>query len=447
MFPLTESPSPGNLRLAALFSFVIVLSALPLLAQTTPIGEPSVVRIERRPDGGFQLLRNGKPYFIKGGGGQNPFTLLAAGGNSVRGGGDAASLDRMHAAEITVQYGLSIGKPRQGFDYSNREAVAKQFDAALAVVKRFKNHPAILTWALGNESELSARESDRLLLWAALEDLTKAIKAEDPNHPVITVLAGASRLAEVKKLCPSLDAIGLNAYGSMLQLPEAVAAAGWDKPYIVTEFGPRGHWEVAKTPWKLPIEDSSTEKAEFYLKAYRHAVEGQPQALGAYVFLWGSKQEKTHTWYGMFLPDGSPTEAVDVMMYVWTGKWPDNRAPRIGPGKIGITAESGRTDRENEFLPGAKLRCAITATDPDGDPLKVTWDLRVDVSDNPSSGGDREPPTVPIDGAVLSSAGNEARIQVPDKPGNYRIFVYVHDPAGKAATANVPILAAPPVSR
>jgi hypothetical protein len=55
--------------------------------------------------------------------------------------------------------------------------------------------------------------------------------------------------------------------------------------------------------------------------------------------------------------------------------------------------------------------------------------------------------SVPIDGAVLSAAGNEARIQVPDKPGAYRIFVYVHDPAGKAATANVPILAVPPAAR
>jgi len=428
---------------------IFVLSTAPMFAQAGPpaANGPSVVRIERKPDGGFQLMRNGKPYFIKGGGGQNPATLLAAGGNSVRGGGSAESLDRMNAAGISVQYGLSIGKPRQDFDYSDKAAVAKQFDAALAVVKRLKSHPAILVWALGNESELSAKESDRLLLWAALEDLAKAIKVEDPNHPVITVLAGASRLGEVKKLCPSLDAIGLNAYGSMLQLPESVAAAGWDKPYIVTEFGPRGHWEVAKTPWGLPIEDSSTEKADFYLKAYRHAVEGRPQALGAYVFLWGSKQEKTHTWYGMFLPDGSPLEAIDVMTYVWSGKWPANRAPKIGPGKFKITAESGGTDRENEFLPGAKLRCAVSGSDPEGEPVKVSWDLRVDVSDNPSGGGDREPPSVPIEGAVLSTNAGEALIQVPDKPGNYRIFVYVHDPAGKAATANVAIRAGQPAAR
>jgi hypothetical protein len=222
-----------------------------------------------------------------------------------------------------------------------------------------------------------------------------------------------------------------------------VAAAGWDKAYLVTEFGPRGHWEVAKTPWGLPIEDSSTEKADFYLKAYQHAVQNRPQCLGSYVFLWGNKQEKTHTWYGMFLPDGSPTGAIDSMTFAWTGKWPANRAPRTGPGKFIITAESGVTGEEYVFRPGAKLRCMVNASDPDGDRLTIKWDIRLDVSDNPNRGGDREPDSAPIEGALLSSTGSEALIQVPDKPGNYRIFVYAHDPGGKAATANVAIVAKP----
>ncbi len=271
------------------------------------IDGPSVVRIERKADGGFQLLRNGEPYFIKGGGARYATELVAAGGNSVRGGGTAETLDRLSAAGLTVQYGLPIGKPRHGFNYADKAAVAKQFETVLAIVRRLKNHPAILTWALGNESELVAKEPDRLLLWPALEELARAIKAEDPNHPVIIVLAGTKYLAEVKQACPSLDAIGLNAYGSMLRLPEVVAAAGWDKPYIITEFGPRGHWEVEKTPWRLPIEDSSTEKADFYLKAYQHAVAGRPQALGAYVFPLGQQTgENPHLVWCVFCPTAAP---------------------------------------------------------------------------------------------------------------------------------------------
>jgi len=413
---------------------LFVLATAALAAQT-----PSKVSIVKTPQGPFQLLRNGQPYFVKGGAQRYLDHLIAAGGNSVRSWGAATELDALHQKGISIQFGLPVGKPRQGFDYRDKARVAKQLEAAVALVNKHKNHPALLIWALGNESELAAEEPERLLLWEAVEQLAKAVKAADPNHPVITVLAGTSRLAEVKRLCPSLDAIGINTYGGMLKLPEQIAAMGWDKAYLVTEFGPRGHWEVAKTPWGLPIEDSSTEKADFYLKAYEHAVKNRPQCLGSYVFLWGHKQEKTHTWYGMFLPDGSPTGAIDSMAYSWTGKWPANRAPRTGPGKFKITALSGATPAEHVYQPGAKLKCAVEASDPENDPLTISWDLRLDVADHPGRGGDREPDSAPVAGAVLSSSGAEAALQLPAAPGNYRIFVYVKDPAGRAATANVPI--------
>lgn len=422
------------IRLSCLFLSFAFVSAPAAAAEA-----PSVVRIERTAQGGFQLLRNGKPYFINGGAMRHIDVLLAAGGNSVRSWGPSTDLDALHKAGLTIQFGLPVGKPRQGFDYSDKERTAKQIETAVGLVKKFKDHPALLVWALGNESELNASQPDRVKLWQVIEEMAKAVKQADPNHPVITVLAGTGRLDEVLQYCPSLDAIGINTYGGMMKLPEQVEAKGWKKAYIVTEFGPRGHWEVAKTAWGLPIEDSSTEKADFYLKAYQHAVQNRPQCLGSYVFLWGQKQEKTHTWYGMFLPDGSPTGAIDSMTFAWTGKWPANRAPRTGPGKFSVTAETGATGQENVFLPGAKLRCKVSVTDPDGDAVKVSWDLRVDVSDNPGQGGDREPDSAPIDGAVLSSSGDDAVIQVPAKSGNYRIFVYARDPGGKVATANVPI--------
>lgn len=418
------------------FRLACLLAALSVAASSQ---SSSKVEIVKKPQGGFTLLRNGQPYFVKGGAQRYLDHLIASGGNSVRSWGAATELDSLHQKGISIQFGLPVGKPRQGFDYRDKARVAKQLEAAVALVNKNKSHPAILIWALGNESELAAEEPDRMLLWEAVEQMARAVKAADPNHPVITVLAGTSRLDEVKRLCPSLDAIGINTYGGMLKLPEQIAEKGWDKAYLVTEFGPRGHWEVAKTAWGLPIEDSSTEKADFYLKAYQHAVSGRPQCLGSYVFLWGHKQEKTHTWYGMFLPDGSPTGAIDSMAYSWTGKWPANRAPRTGPGKFKITALSGATQDEHVYQPGARLQCAVQASDPDGDPVKISWDLRLDVSDHPGRGGDREPDSAPIDGAVLAASGSEATIQLPAKPGNYRIFVYVKDPGGRAATANIPI--------
>jgi hypothetical protein len=251
------------------------------------------------------------------------------------------------------------------------------------------------------------------------------------------VMGGEFReyLPEVMRHCPDLDLIGLNAYGMMFALPETLARHGWKKPYVVTEFGPLGHWESPKTPWGLPREMSSTEKAAFYERAYRHAIADQPLCLGSCVFYWAQKQEKTHTWYGMFLPDGRRTGSMDMMQKLWTGAWPANRCPELAGGFDAIRIE-GQPDAPGVVAPGTLLRCAVVATDPEGDTLTIDWDLRPDVSDNPNVGGDFEPDVKPIDGAVTASPGQTAEIRVPETPGNYRIFVYAGDPHGNAATAN-----------
>ncbi len=425
------------IRLAMLFMVAVIASSGPLRA-----AEGAVVKIVKKGDG-YQLLRNGQPYFIKGGGSPHLDLLVAAGGNSIRAYGSPSALDNLENSHVTALIGLRVALPRQGFDYNNAEALAKQIENARQTVLKLKDHPAVLMWALGNEVELGASEPVRIQVWKHMNELAELIHKEDPNHPVIAVLAGATpaKLAELDRYAPALDAVGINAYGSMLSVPATLDKAGWKRPYLITEFGPRGHWEVPKTPWGLPIEDSSTEKADLYLKAYQAAVQDRPSCLGSYVFLWGQKQEKTHTWYGMFLPEGNPLGAVDAMSYAWTGKWPANRAPRIGPGKVRLAAEGSSDDSQRVFKPSARLRAEVDASDPDNDPMKVTWDVRLDVSDNPNTGGDREEPTPPIAGAIVSSSGNQALIQVPEKPANYRIFVYVFDPKGSAATANEPIVA------
>ena len=393
-------------------------------------------------ENGFQLLRNGQPYFIKGVCGSSRLEeLVAAGGNSLRTYGPGG-LEQARQRGLTVLLGLGVGKPRHGFDYTNKERVARQLEQARQDVLKFKDHPALLMWALGNETELNASTEDRIRAWQAVAEMARMVKQTDPQHPVITVVAGigTNKLRELDTFCPALDAVGINTYGGMPGLPRAVARQGWKRPWLVTEFGPRGHWEVPKTSWGIPIEDSSTAKADLYSKAYQAAVEHQPACLGSYVFLWGQKQEKTHTWYGMFLPEGNRLNAVDAMTFAWTGRWPTNRCPQIGPGKIQVRTEGpSEPAAQHVFSPGARLRCTVDASEPEGQPMMVRWDLRLDVADNPSTGGDRESPTPPLNGAVISAENTEALVQLPDKPGNYRLFVYAFDPHGAAATANLPV--------
>lgn len=401
----------------------------------------TVVKIVSKGSG-YQLLRNGQPYFINGVCGSSRLDeLFAAGGNSIRTyGSGGGALDQAQTRGLTVLLGLGVGKPRQGFDYSNPERVAQQLERARQEVLKSKDHPALLMWALGNESELDTSLTNRIKVWQAINGMAEMVKQVDGKHPVITVLAGigGNKLRELDTYCPALDAVGINTYGGMLSLPDAVAKQDWKRPWLVTEFGPRGHWEVAKTAWGLPLEDSSTEKADLYLLAYRRAVSEPPACLGSYVFLWGQKQEKTHTWYGMFLPEGNRLGAVDAMTMAWTGHWPTNRCPKIGPGKIKVRLE-GTDDTRHIFAPGARLRYRVDASDPENDPLTIKWDLRLDVADNPGRGGDREPSTPPIADAILSAQQKEALVQLPAKEGNYRLFVYALDPKGSAATANLPL--------
>lgn len=407
----------------------------PALSAQTPESVPAQVKIVQT-DRGYTLTVNGAPFFINGAGGTRYMDkLVAAGGNSVRTWGSSQrDLDQAQEHGLKVCMGLPARAIRHGADYGDPGFVTEQRRRILAEVEKLKDHPALLMWGIGNEVEHEADREKRLLAWREIEEIARAIKQIDANHPVITVLAGTGdKLTEIKQMCPSLDAVGINSYGGLLKLPQDLRKYGWDKPYLVTEFGPRGWWETDKTSWGLPIEDSSTEKAAFYARAYKAGIAGQPNCLGSYVFLWGQKQEKTHTWFGLFLPDGRATEIVETMTRVWTGKWPDNRCPRIGKKEI----FSRSTD--HIYAPASEIEFVIDASDPENDAITVQWDLRKDVSDNPATGGDFEPPADPIEGAIIKAEGSKAIIRMPSEKGNYRLFAYVSDTPDRAATANLPV--------
>ncbi|MDB5051442.1 MAG: hypothetical protein JWO30_4513 [Fibrobacteres bacterium] len=412
---MTRIASPVFRPIATLaFCAAVGLAATP--------GAASVVEIKKNGSA-FQLLRDGQPYLAKGVAGGSGYLdkLVAAGGNTVRTyGADKYTLDKAQAAGVAVLVGIS------GTDLAS----------AKLSVTTYKDHSAVLMWGLGNEMELQT--TNTTALWQGVETIAAAVKLIDPNHPIITVVAelGGTKLADIKRLCPSLDAIGVNSYGSAGTLATRVPAGGWDKAFLVTEFGPKGHWEVPKTAWGLPIEPTSTEKADTYLASYR-SLAAAPACLGTFAFLWGQKQEKTHTWYGMFMADGTPLSPVEAMTEAWTGAAPANKGPRIGAGKVKMGPGDGSQRR---FQPGAQVICQLDVADPDGPMPTVTWDLRVDVSDNPGQGGAPEPNSKPIPEAILKNSGADAMVQIPDSIGHYRLFAYAKDAvSGWMATANAPI--------
>ena len=397
----------------------------------------SAIPVElRQTEQGWQLLRGGEPYFIRGAGGDAPLEqLAAAGANSMRtwGGDDiGARLDAAHALGLSVTVGIWLGHERHGFDYNDNIQVREQLERARQTVLRYKDHPAVLLWGIGNEME-GFDSGDNPAIWKAVNEVAAMVKQLDPAHPTMTVTAelGGGRIEGVQKRCPAIDIHGINAYGGAQSVAERYREGGGTKPYVLTEFGPPGSWEVAKSDWGAPFELTSTEKAAFYRRSYERGVLGAPGlALGSYVFTWGFKMEATATWFGMFLDDGARLGAVDTMTELWSGSPPQNRAPTAAPLVI---------EGEHQVDPGDKVHVRAVVADPENAAIRVRWVLRRE-SGEYATGGDYRPMLPAVKGAVLEGRTDGARLRMPDYPGPYRLFLYAYDEAGSAATANVPLL-------
>jgi hypothetical protein len=416
---------------------------LPLLALATgptthPAAPAKAVKVElKQVKGRYQLYRAGQPYFVKGaGGGQFPDRVAAYGGNSVRtwSTDDAPRVLReANANKLTVMMGLDVARERHGFNYDDPKAVAAQLQRLRGEVLKYKDDPAVLLWGIGNELNL---EYTNPKVWDAVQDIARMIHEVDPNHPVTTVLAGvgAKEVAYIKAKCPALDFLSINTYAGLATLPADVRTAGWSGPYLVGEWGPTGHWESQQLPWKAAVEETSSQKAAVYRSRYEASVKKDTlTCLGSYVFLWGQKQERTPTWYGIFTEDGQESEVVDLMQYLWTGRWPKNRAPHISELRL-----DGKLASDVVYLQAGKTYPALaTVADPDKDALSYRWELLPESTDL-KNGGDRESRPTALPGLLKPAGGSQPQLQAPAQPGAYRLFVYATDGHGNVATGNVP---------
>lgn len=415
------------------------------------------VELRQADDGSWTMYRGGEPYFIRGVGGLTFLDrAVDAGANSIRswGAGEAINvLDEAHEKGLSVVFGLWAGQERQGFNYNDSKAVKAQLERFREVVRTYKDHPAILMWGLGNENDLFYTD---LKVWDALNDIAEMIQEEDPNHPVMHVTAGLD-VAEVQLImdrAPAIDVYGINTYGELVggtselrsygyegpSVGTTLRRAGWDGPYVIAEWGPDGHWEVPKTAWGAPIEQTSHEKAQMYRIRYERGIAADTtHCIGSYAFLWGEKQETTPTWYGIFTPGGYETEVLDELTYLWTGAYPENRAPAL----TGYTA-NGQGRYDSPFFDARdEVTFEVTVTDPDGDDLRYEWELLPESTDI-RAGGDAEerPDAVRID--RVREGDGSLTIRTPRQEGPYRMFVYAYDGNGNVATANLPFYVGTP---
>jgi len=424
---------------------IAIISSVLILISCNSAKKSTAIKVELKHENGvYQLYRDGQPYTIKGAGCEfGSFQSLASfGANSVRtwrteNGKQTGQqvLDTAQKYGLTVLMGLDVARERHGFDYNNDSSVQKQLEYVKGEVLKYKDHPALLGWGIGNELNLDAKNPK---VWDAVNQISKMIHEVDGNHPTTTMLAGISKeiIDEMKVRCTDIDFLCIQMYGDVINLKERIDNAGWKGAYIVSEWGATGHWEVAKTKWDIPIEQTSSEKAASIKERWLKAISAnKTECIGSYVFLWEQKQERTPTWYGLILESGETTEMTEVMYEAWNGKLPDNTAPKLDSIFL-----DGKTRYDNVYLkPGKEYVLKVYTHDNENDELTLKGDV---IPDDPTlygQGGDKEDRAQSVDCKMnIDSKLMTVKFTAPDKDGGYRIYAYVHDGKNHAATANVP---------
>ena len=163
-----------NLNLFFCLLFLLICS---ISAQS----QVNKVEVIKNSFGNFELQRNGKPYYIKGAGAKNHFDLLVkSGANSIRiwSTNNKELLDSAYKHNLTVSLGLHVRPERSGMDYDDEYAVKGQIEYLKNEVLKYKDHPALLVWGIGNEVDL---RYSNFKVWETIEILAKFIKEVDPN--------------------------------------------------------------------------------------------------------------------------------------------------------------------------------------------------------------------------------------------------------------------------
>ena len=139
-------------------------------------------------------------------------------------------------------------------------------------VTAYKDNPGVLMWDVGNESLLglgncysgTELENQRDAYATFVNDAAKRIHQIDPKHPVTSTDAWTGAWPYYKQNAPDLDLYGLNSYNAVCDAKATWIAGGYTKPYLITETGPAGEWEVPNDVNGVPDQGTDEENADGY---------------------------------------------------------------------------------------------------------------------------------------------------------------------------------------
>ena len=409
----------------------------------------------KKVDGVWKLYKGESEFYINGAATNNFYAEVKDwGGNVVRTYGTTAEtkavLDEAWSKGLYVNMGLAM-KDSDVFDYSseaNAEEIAGQFEEHRTWIRRYRNHPAVLCWSIGNEAE-TGDAAKNAVYFKEVEKIAAMIHKEDPNHPTTITFSNSdvdSRIKVLMQNAPSIDMLSVNMYyPNVGNVAKNVVSAGWDKPWMITEYGPRGTWAITSSTdpkalsWGCLEEMTSTEKAAIYSKIWREDIKANESkgCVGSFIFLWGYQ---THgdilSWYGLFDKEKNTFGGVDEISECWTGQTVAKPAPRI-ENRSRMTL-NGKTsgDGVSVMVGSTGNKAKVEAVSPTGEPLKYSWRI---IKDERLANGESMPDG--IAGLIEDASKEEITFTAPATKGGYRLYVFVTDETNhKVALACIPFL-------
>ncbi|MEM9822879.1 MAG: hypothetical protein AAF985_17500, partial [Bacteroidota bacterium] len=162
-----------------------------------------------------------------------------------------------------------------------------------------------------------------------LESICQQIKQLDQQHPITSVEAWTFGLDWWQKYVPSIDIYGLNSYGPGAgHLANELKKKNIDKPYILTEFGVTGEWDIQEQHHGIKTEPSDQQKYDAIVKGYQEWILPKAACLGVYVFHYADGNDFGAAWLHSHFA-GMTRPQYWAIRTAYTGQQPLNHVPQI----------------------------------------------------------------------------------------------------------------------
>ena len=388
-----------------------------------PVHQVNIIKSKKTNS--YKLTKDGEEIFLKGICGIDELeTMAAAGANAVRiySHKDISEelLDRAYELGVEVMMGLWLNHETGDFTYaSSTTKVQEQFETLTQVVEKYKNHPAVFCWAIGNEVDKSTSANVKAI-YKAMNDLARYCHEADPYHPTVAVLAGSStsKIKWITYLVNHIDIICYNAYKNIANAKENTKL--FKGPYMITEYSLDQPSETTnKTSWGAVIEPTNQQKAEKFVTRYKNEMYGlrDKNCVGSYAFKDTGSFRVTHTWYGLMI-DGYKTLQFVRLSEAWRGVANEDKI--VLPYLTNLYLNGKTADKSVKVTAGSQVTLDLELIHHNGETLKYKFELKKEAPISSNS----------VPGVIATEytkiKDNQYKFNVPTTAGDYRVFVYIY---------------------